>query len=176
LDDRSSGDTAVQSQSRRGSIYDINMTFENQDAQWVAWQSLKGKAQVMAMIFTHCQASCPMITHEIKDAENLVPASLKNRVGYTLISFDTKRDTAARLKSHYDTMHLDPSWQLLHGSAEDIQTIASLLDVKFKKMASGDFSHSNVIIVVDASGHIVWRREGIERNPGEIASKIESLF
>ncbi len=158
-----------------GSIYDVDMMFDDQNGEHISWQSLKGKVQVMAMVFTHCQATCPMITYEIKHAEGLLQESVRNNVGFTLISFDSKRDTGAQLRSYSDAVHLDDHWQLLHGSQEDIQTVANLFDVKYKELPTGDFSHSNVILVVDQQGHIVFRREGIERNPEQIAAIIKSL-
>ncbi|MDP4198639.1 MAG: SCO family protein [Bacteroidota bacterium] len=176
LADIGNGDSLKRAHANQGSIYSINVTLQNQDARTIPWQSLSGKVQVMAMIFTHCQASCPMITNEIKDAEALIPESMRDRVGFTLISFDSKRDTAARLKEHYTAMHLDSLWQLLHGNPADIQTIANLLDVKFKEVAEGNFSHSNVIVVVDEKGHIILREEGIEKHSAEIARTAQFLL
>ena len=169
-------DTTGTAYAPRGSIYAIDMTLENQNAQKVQWESLKGKVQVMAMIFTHCGATCPRITQEIKEVENLIPSSDKNSVGYTLISFDTKRDTAGRLMAFYREMGLSPNWQLLHGSEEDVQTIANLFDVKFKQMGDGSFSHESVILVIDRSGQIVLHRESVGNDPNKIADKVKSCL
>jgi len=177
-DNTSTGDTAnvTGTSAPRGSIYTMDMTLENQNAQKIQWGSLRGKVQVMAMVFTHCGATCPRITQDIKAVENLVPSSDKNSVGYTLISFDVKRDTAASLMAFYNEMGLDPNWQLLHGSEENVQTIANLFDVKFKQMADGSFSHESAILVIDRNGQIVLRQEGVGNDPNKIADKVKSCL
>ncbi|MFI5201828.1 MAG: SCO family protein, partial [Candidatus Kapaibacterium sp.] len=114
-------DTTSTSEINRGSIYDVNPTLDNQNGERIAWQSLKGKIHVMAMIFTHCPAACPIITQQIKRAEARIPASAQGKVVYTLISFDATRDTASRLREFYAEQGLDSNWQLLHGSAEDVR-------------------------------------------------------
>ncbi len=161
----------------RGSIYDINLTLENQNGEKVEWQSLRGRTRVMAMIFTHCPAACPIITQQIRSAEARIPALAQGKVVYTLISFDAKRDTAARLQEFYKEQHLDSNWQLLHGSADDVRTIAALLNVQYKEWPGGDFTHSDVTFVIDPSGHIVLRLEGIApQNPEVVAHAVTALF
>jgi protein SCO1 len=176
--DNSTGETATVTGTSvpRGSIYTMDMMLENQNAQKIQWGSLRGKVQVMAMVFTHCGATCPRITQDMKAIENLIPSSDKNSVGYTLISFDVKRDTAASLMTFYNEMGLDPNWQLLHGSEEDVQTIANLFDVKFKQMGDGSFSHESAILVIDRNGQIVLRQEGVGNDPNKIAAKVKSCL
>lgn len=171
--------TAATSEPRRGSIYDVALTLDDQNGQKVEWQSLKGKVRVMAMVFTHCPAACPRIAEDIKAVEHLLAASdgnASNRVGYTLISFDSKRDTAKQLLQFYTDHGLDSHWELLHASAEDVQIIANLLDVKFVAEPGGAFTHENVIAVIDGNGQIAFRREGLGKDPKEVARKIQSLI
>lgn len=160
-----------------GSIYVVNPTFENQKGQSVSWQDLHGKTRVMAMIFSHCPAACPIITEQIKSAEHLLPTSASGNVGFTLVSFDSKRDTAGRLQEFYQEHGLDSNWTLLHGAPEDVRTIAGLLNVQYKEWPGGDFTHSDVIFVIDTAGNIVLRQEGIApQNPGAIAQSVTSLL
>lgn len=158
-----------------GSIYTMDMTFENQKGDTVQWKSLKCKVQVMAMFFSHCPAACPIITEDIKKAEKLIPADEKKFVGFTLVSFDTKRDTVGRLQEYYREHSLDTSWQLLHGSAEDIRMIANMLNVKYKEWPGGDFTHDNLIFVIDENGGIALRREGLGGDPKDLAFKVMGL-
>ena len=106
-----------------------------------------------------------------------IPASAQGKVGYTLVSFDAKRDTAARLREFYNEQHLDTNWQLLHGSADDVRTIAALLNVQYKEWPGGDFTHSDVTFVIDPNGHIVLRQEGIAlQNPEVVSQTINNLL
>lgn len=170
-------DTGVHSAASSGSIYDVKLALDNQNGEKVEWQSLRGKIRVMAMVFTHCPSACPIITLQIKSAESRIPASAHGKVDYTLISFDAKRDTAARLREFYKEQHLDTNWQLLHGSADDVRTIAALLNVQYKEWPGGDFTHSDVTFVIDSNGHIVLRQEGIAlQNPEVVAHAVTALL
>lgn len=162
--------------SPRGSIYQLDMTFEDQHQHNVAWRDLGGKVEVMAMIFTHCKYACPAITHTIKHVQELVAPEDRPFVHYTLISFDPQRDSASRLMEFSNEMGLDDQWTLLHGSIEDVQTVAALLDVKFKAMENGAFSHQNVILVVNKNGEIARRSEGSDQDPKELNRIIHQLI
>jgi protein SCO1 len=168
--------TADTSPQNSGSIYSMNMSFDNQYGQHVSCQSLQGKVRIMAMIFTHCPAACPRITEDIKAAEKLLTPSEQKSVQFTLISFDTKRDTSGTLMAYYREHSLDTNWQLLHGSAENVRMVANLLNVKYKEWPTDDFTHENFIFVIDKNGNIVLRREGLEKDPKELADKITSVL
>lgn len=158
-----------------GSIYSADLSFVDQWGHKVHWSDLKGKVRVMAMIFTHCEYACPRITKDMQNVEKLLPKN-DPRIGYTLVSFDTERDSVGQLQKYYRTMSLDSNWVLLHGNDADTRTVSALLDVKYQRMADGAFSHQSVILVIDRNGHIALRHEGLEGDPKEIAAKVQSLL
>jgi protein SCO1 len=168
-----SNDTAIASPATPGSIYAMPMTFDNQHGQPVEWQSLRGKVRVMAMVFTHCPDACPRTTEEIKNLQKLLPE--RSPVAYTLISFDSKRDTGATLAAFAALHNLDSNWQLLHGSAENVRTVANLLNVKYKEWPTGDFTHDNAIFIIDREGHVAVRHDGLGSDAKELSSKVISL-
>lgn len=166
----------MNSNERQESVYVDDMLFKNQFGKEVSWNSLAGKVQVMAMIFTHCKYACPRITQDIKEIEKKLPSSAQGKVEYTLITFDVEKDSIPRLLAYYKDQELDTNWQLLHGSVEDVQTVGALLDVKFKKMEDGLFSHENIIFVLDQKGNVVFRQEGLGKDPGSTVEKVKSLL
>jgi protein SCO1/2 len=66
----------------------------------------------------------------------------------------------------YRALHhfLPSAWNLLQGGSEDIQEIAALLGVKYKKESNGDYAHSNVITVLNPQGEIVWQQTGLNQD------------
>jgi protein SCO1/2 len=50
--------------------------------------------------------------------------------------------------------NMDPSrWVMATGkTSADVREIASLLEINYKKEASGEYSHSNVIVLLDKEG------------------------
>lgn len=163
-------------QPQQGSLYSVDITLDDQNARKLSWSSLKGKTRVVSMIFTHCLATCPIITEQLKQAQRLLNADKQANVAFTLISFDSKRDSSARLMSEFEAHGLNANWQLLHAASDDVQTIAALLDIRYKEWPDGSFTHSNVIVVVNEAGQIVYRLTNIDpNNPALLATAINAM-
>jgi protein SCO1/2 len=163
-------------QPQQGSLYSVPMTLDDQNGQKVEWNAMKGKTRVISMIFTHCLATCPIITEQLKQAQHLLSSAKQTNVTFSLVSFDSKRDTSARLKEEFDEHGLNSNWQLLHAFPNDVQTIAALLDIRYKEWPDGSFTHSNVIVIVNETGQIVYRLNSIDpNNPKLLASAINSM-
>lgn len=159
----------------QNSIYQLAGTWTNQDKKTMALNDLRGKVQVLAMVFTHCQAACPRITSDIKTIESQIATGKLDKVGFVLVSFDAERDTASQLKFFYNKMNLDEHWNLLHGNEEQIRALSVLLNVSYKKGQDGIYAHSNIITVLDTSGNIQFQQEGLGADTKEILSNINNL-
>lgn len=157
------------------SIYQLEGNWLTQDNKTITLSNLKGKVQIMAMIFTHCRYACPRIVNDMKDIENELPINRRGKVGFTLVSFDAARDTVGRLKEFANEMSLDSNWTLLHGNDKQIRTLSMLLDVNYEKLANGDFNHTSVINILDENGVIVHRHEGLEMDAKEMGQKVTSF-
>ena len=64
-------------------------------------------------------------------------------------------------------------WSLLRGTPDDTLELAALLGVKFKREASGQFSHSNLITVLNAAGEIIYQQVGLSQDIEETVKAIE---
>jgi protein SCO1/2 len=94
-----------------------------------------------------------------------------------MVSFDSRRDTAAALADYRRSRQLTAeNWTLLHGQPEDILELAALLGVRYKEDAYGQFMHSNVITLLNAKGEIVFQQTGLNSDPQEMISQIKQLF
>jgi protein SCO1/2 len=51
-----------------------------------------------------------------------------------------------------------------------------LLNVQFEKDAEGNFSHSNVISVLDKQGKLVYQKEGLGEDPNSTVSEINQMI
>jgi protein SCO1/2 len=98
-------------------------------------------------------------------------------VGFTLISFDTTRDTPEALATFRKTQVLPKeNWTLLHGAPDDVLEVAALLGIKFKEEASGQFAHSNVITVLNSRGEIIHQLAGLGPDVHEVVRELEKLL
>lgn len=157
------------------SLYQITDTFQTQDNKKVTLSSFEGKPTVVGMIFTHCTYACPRLTADIKNIEGKLNDE-NGEVNFLLVSFDSERDLPGQLKKFANGSGLDENWTLLHGSENAVRTLSVLLNVQFQKDAEGNFSHSNVISVLDKEGDLVFQKEGLDADQTEIITTIKQML
>lgn len=158
------------------SLYQLDSAWTNDTGTVVKLASLKGRPQVVAMFFANCTYACPLLVYQMQQIEAALPETLRDKVGFTLISFDTERDTPAVLHN-YRLGHAlaNERWTLLRGGPDDVLELAALLNVKFKKDAQGQFLHSNVITLLNAEGEILCQQTGLNADKGEIVGRVSEL-
>ncbi len=144
------------------SIYQLDATFRDDADRPVALAALRGRPVVLAMFFASCGYACPRLVTDMQALRGRLPAELRDKVAFVLVSFDTERDTPAALADYRRQRALDGAWTLLHGGKDAVSELAALLGVKFRREPSGSFAHSNLITILNPEGEIVHRREGLE--------------
>jgi protein SCO1/2 len=155
------------------SLYQLDSTWSNDGGQALKLGKLQGRVQVVAMFFASCTYACPVIVHDMKRIEAALPETVRANTGFTLITIDTERDTTAVLRA-YRTAHYLPEnrWTLLQGTPEDTLELAALLGVKFKREASGQFAHSNLITVLNSEGEIIHQLVGLNQDIQETVKRV----
>lgn len=156
------------------SIYNLTDTFTTQDNRPVSLKDFAGAPTVMAMIFTHCTYACPRLTADIQNIESKLGKN-SEKVNFVLVSFDSERDLPQQLTKFKKEMKLDNRFTLLHGSEDAVRTLSVLLNVQFQKNSNGDFSHSNIISVLDKKGNLVFQKEGIQADQKQTIQQIIEL-
>jgi protein SCO1/2 len=159
------------------SVYNVNSTWINQENKNVQLKNFSGNAVVMAMVYTSCQAACPLIVNDMQKIENTLTAEQKEKVKFVLVSFDSEKDLAGELK-HFGQAHgLDlKRWSLMSGKAEDVRELAAVLGVQYKKDSDGEFSHSNIITVLDKDGRISYQQKGLQQDPKKSSQAISEIL
>jgi len=159
------------------SLYQVESKWTTDAGAAITLATLKGKPQVVAMFFANCTYACPLIVNDMKQIEAALPANWRTNVGFALVSFDTQRDTVAALAEYRRTRALPAErWTLLRGEAEDVRELAALLGVRYRQDATGQFSHSNIITVLDAEGEIVYQQVGLNQDVRETVHRLEKLI
>jgi protein SCO1/2 len=112
----------------------------------------------------------------MKRIEAALPKSVREHAGFTLVTIDTERDSPAALHS-YRAAHKLPTdrWTLLHGTPDDTLELAALLGVKFKREATGQFAHSNLITILNEEGEIIHQLVGLNQDVGETVKRITTV-
>jgi len=157
------------------SIFMLEDTFKTQNNTNFQLSKLRGKPTVVGMIFTNCTYACPRLTSDIKNISKNMGIR-KDEVNFVLVSFDTERDNPKQLKKFANEMGLDSDWVLLQGTEETVRTLSVMLNVQFEKDADGNFSHSNLVSVLDKEGILKYQKEGLEAEHKETNSTLLKLI
>jgi protein SCO1/2 len=147
------------------SVYQVDSIWTNDEGKEMKLGALQGKTQVLTMFFASCEYACPALVHDMRKMEEALPPEVRKQVHFTLVSFDSERDTPAALHAYRQRMGLDAAdWTLLRGKPDDVLELAALLGVKFKKDARGQFAHSNMITILNPQGEISYQHLGINQD------------
>ena len=130
------------------------------------------RVQVLAMVYTSCTATCPLIAAELRRVAAAVDAAVPgaaDRLGLTLVSLDPERDTVGTLAAFARRERLAvPRWTLLTSAAPtpaeregQVRELAAVLGVRYRRTADGAFDHANVLTVLDTAGVVVHQQLGL---------------
>ena len=105
----------------------------------------------------------------------LAPAA-RARTRFVLVTFDPGTDTPERLRALAAERGMDLSrWSLVRGADGDVRALATVLGVQYSRVGPRDFTHSNVITVVDPQGVVARQVEGLRQPVDAAARAIEAL-
>ncbi len=156
------------------SLYLLDSTWTSDVGREIKLGVLRGRPQIVAMFFTHCEYACPILVSELKTIEAKLPPEVLGKVDFLLVSIDSKRDTPAELATFREKRQLTRErWTLLRGGADDVRELAALLGVNYMEDARGQFAHSNVITLLNADGEIAFQHAGLKQEPAPLIAAIE---
>jgi protein SCO1/2 len=157
------------------SLYQTDSEWTTDAGKRIKLTALSGKPQVIIMFFARCQSACPMLVSDMKQIESALPSSLRGRVGFTLVSFDSDHDTTAALKAYRKLRNLNKHWTLLSGTPNSIQELAALLGMRYQQVGATGFTHSNLITILNAHGEIVYQQAGLMQDADAAIKALEKL-
>ena len=138
------------------SLYHLDAKLTDQSGRKHGLDVYRGHPVLVTMFYGSCQATCPLIIDTLRATERAVPAARRAGLRVLMISFDPQRDTPAALHAIAEERHIDSArWTLAHADAATVRTIAALLNVQYRKLPSGEFSHSTVIALLSPQGEIL---------------------
>jgi protein SCO1/2 len=159
------------------SVYQLTSEWTSDAGGTLKLEELRGKPQVVAMFFASCQGACPILVHQMQQLADSLPANVRTNANFLLVTFDSERDTAEVLRVYRNLRGLaEGQWTLLHGRPEDVRELALVLGVKYRQEASGQFSHSNLITILNSEGEIAFQQEGLGNSGTELAKQLGKLL
>ncbi len=155
------------------SLYLLDSTWTSDVGRQIKLGALRGRPQIVAMFFTHCEYACPILVGELKAIEDKLPPEVLGKVDFLLVSIDSKRDTPAELAAFRKKRDLvRERWTLLRGGADDVRELAALLGVNYAEDSRGQFAHTNLITLLNADGEIAFQHTGLKQDSALLVAAI----
>ena len=144
------------------SIFNLRSTWTNQKAERVELSSLQGKKHLIAMIYTKCTATCPLIVQDIKSVLDGLKPKQKENLKIDLFSFDPEFETQQSLMEFTKKHKIEsPLWSVYYSNKGAVSELAAALEVQYKKLDSGVYMHSNILFLIDESGEVIAKQIGL---------------
>lgn len=158
------------------SIYNLESELIDKDGKKCVLGDLSGKIQIFSMIYTRCKTVCPIIIGNMKALEKLLPEDLLDNVKFSLVSFDPDRDSVENLYKFFKEKRLnDKHWNLYKASNKDVLRLAVAVGIRFAKELNDEYTHSNLIIILDKNGVVRMHHQGLNRNYSELLKLLYTL-
>jgi protein SCO1 len=144
------------------SIYQLDAPFTEDSGAQRHLRDLGGGVRVLTLIYTSCPGACPATVKALQMLERDLGTGLAD-TRFLLVSVDPARDTPEVLRRYRRDMQLEKDrWKLLRGSEPDVRKLAAVLGFNYEQIDSGEYVHSNLVTVLDASGTIVHQQNGVD--------------
>ena len=156
------------------SLYLLDSKWTSDVGKVVQLGVLRGRPQIVAMFFTHCEYACPITVSELKAIESKLPPDVLARVDFLLVSLDAKRDTPDELAAFRTKRELARErWTLLRSNEDDVRELAALLGVNYAQDSRGQFAHTNLITVLNTDGEVAFQHAGLKQDLAPLLAAIE---
>lgn len=157
------------------SVFNLEDSWTTQEGKSFRLSDFSGHPALLAMIYTSCKGACPLIIEDMKKIEAQLSPEVRKKVKFAAFSFDPKRDTVEKLAAYRQARNIPAEWTLARGDAKAVRKLAAVLGMKYKKIGSGDFEHSNLITVLDKNGVVKGQQTGLGKSGKELAELLERL-
>lgn len=155
------------------SIYTLKSDWTADVGKKVKLEALRGRPQVVALFFTSCQHSCPLIVADLKRIEKSLPSRVRAKTDFLLVSIDPSRDTPEALRAFREKYSLGMQhWSLLRGAPDDVQRLAAMLGFNYYPGSNTQFAHSLLVTVINADGEVAYQQAGVG---GDVRGAIDTL-
>lgn len=144
------------------SIYRLSSKWTTDAGREIRLDSLLGKPVVLALFFTNCDHSCPIMVRDMKSLQSPLTAKASDKVQFVLVSIDPERDTPEVLKSFRTKFRLPAErWMLVTGAADSVKQLAEKLGFNYAPGSKTQAAHSLLVTILDGKGEIAHQQAGL---------------
>lgn len=152
----------------------------NQHGQLMRAQDFRGKALVLAFIFTRCTmpTMCPATTRRMGLLQQeLLEAGLADKVNLAVITLDPEFDTPGVFYAYAEDRGLShDNFFLLGGPTQAVEDLKKQLGILAEKDPQLIVNHTMRAILVNPLGQIIWQVPGSSWSVEQFFGKAKELF
>jgi protein SCO1/2 len=170
------GEAMPAGEATKASVYDLEgMGLVDHTGKKVRLDLFRGQPVLISMFYGTCTTACPLLVAKVKRLETKLSARAKAGTRVVLVSFDPVRDTPASLGKLATVFGIDPRWRLAQAPEDSVRNLAAALGIRYRFLSDGSLNHSSVLTLLDASGTVAARIEGLDAPDDAIVEKLETL-
>jgi protein SCO1 len=130
------------------------LALRNYLGQRVNIDSYRGKAVLVTFLYTHCPDVCPLITSNLRVAQNLMGAAVSSKAQIIAVSVDARGDTPKAIAAFLARHEMTGRMQYLVGSQHELAGVWQAWGVGSERDAQNPefIDHSGLIYGITASG------------------------
>ncbi|MCB0420484.1 MAG: SCO family protein [Bdellovibrionales bacterium] len=149
-----------------GSLFGYDEIWQNQNNKPKKLQDFSETPFLISMVYTSCEHTCPVTISKIQQIKTLLGNNGIENLHVVLASFDDVRDTPDNLKKYMKKRRLsEKEWTFLSPKSQKVaRELSVVLGINYKKLGEGNFSHSNVIALVDAKGEVIAKIDNLSKD------------
>ena len=130
------------------------LALKNYLGQPVNIDSYRGKAVLVTFLYTHCPDICPLITSNLRVAQNLMGPKVAAKAQIIAVSVDPRGDTRKTVAEFLARHEMTGRMQYLIGSAKELAKVWQAWGVGSERDANQPqfINHSGLVYGITASG------------------------
>lgn len=143
-----------------------------QDGQTVRFYTdlLKDKVVLIQFIYTQCKESCPLITKQMADTQQVLGNRMGKDIYFLSLTVDPEQDTPERMKEYSHQFKTGKGWLFLTGRKEDVDAVTH----KLGQTSAVVEGHSPIFILGNVrTAH--WMKMQPFSTPSHIAEQLLKL-
>ena len=157
------------------SLYQLAVPLTDQAGRPGKLDVYAGQPVLVTMFYGSCPHVCPMLISTIQRYELELPEASRGRLRVLLVSLDPERDTPAKLLEVGQRHRVDPSrWTLARADAHDVRRLAAALNIQYRQLPDGEFSHSTIITLLDRQGRIQRQTSSLMRLDADFTTALKA--
>ena len=135
------------------SLYQLRLTLTDQAGAATTLDRYRGQPVLISMFYGSCPHVCPMLIATMQRYERELPEAQRGRLRVLMVSLDPARDTPAKLTEVAERHRVDLGrWSLARTDAVSVRKLAAALNIQYRQLPDGEFSHATVITLLDGDG------------------------